>query len=111
MATNAGGVYYYRYGSLHANCLGLQVVDGTGQILNLQYDPVPHLKDNTGYDLKHLFIGAEGTLGSHNTSGTVVSTVTYLNGGGLVDMSVVTRCQSYLDVGKDSIFDGNTCGL
>lgn len=63
LSTNAGGVYYYRYGSLHANCLGLQVVDGTGQILNLSYDPLPHLKDNTGYDLKHLFIGAEGTLG------------------------------------------------
>jgi FAD/FMN-containing dehydrogenase len=63
LATNAGGVYYYRYGSLHANCLGLQVVDGTGRILNLQYDPLSHLKDNTGYHLKHLFIGAEGTLG------------------------------------------------
>jgi FAD/FMN-containing dehydrogenase len=63
LSTNAGGVYYYRYGSLHANCLGLQVVDGTGRLLNLQYNPFPHLKDNTGYDLKHLFIGAEGTLG------------------------------------------------
>ncbi|KAG7347639.1 glycolate oxidase subunit GLCD [Nitzschia inconspicua] len=63
ISTNAGGVYYFRYGSLHANCLGLEVVDGTGQILNLSYSPRPHLKDNTGYDLKHLFIGAEGTLG------------------------------------------------
>lgn len=62
LSTNAGGVYYYRYGSLHANCLGLQVVDGTGQILPLgsRFD---HLKDNTGYHLHHLFIGAEGTLG------------------------------------------------
>ncbi|KAL3908488.1 MAG: hypothetical protein SGILL_008460, partial [Bacillariaceae sp.] len=69
LSTNAGGVYYYRYGSLHANCLGLEVVvpkgDGGGhaKVLNLSYYPASHLKDNTGYDLKQLFIGAEGTLG------------------------------------------------
>lgn len=63
VSTNAGGVYYYRYGSLHANVLGLEVVTPKGEILNLGYDPMPHLKDNTGYDLKHLFIGGEGTLG------------------------------------------------
>jgi FAD/FMN-containing dehydrogenase len=67
LSSNAGGVYYYRYGSLHANCLGLEVVvpngEGKAEILNLSFDPASHLKDNTGYDLKHLFIGAEGTLG------------------------------------------------
>ena len=62
LSTNAGGSYYYRYGSLHANTLGLQVVIPDGSILNLGLDPC-HLKDNTGYDMKHLFIGAEGTLG------------------------------------------------
>ncbi|VEU45049.1 unnamed protein product [Pseudo-nitzschia multistriata] len=63
VSTNAGGVYYYRYGSLHANVLGLEVVTPTGDVLNLGYSPVSHLKDNTGYDLKHMFIGSEGTLG------------------------------------------------
>jgi FAD/FMN-containing dehydrogenase len=63
VSTNAGGVYYYRYGSLHANVLGLEVVTPIGDILNLGYSPVSHMKDNTGYDLKHLFIGGEGTLG------------------------------------------------
>ena len=63
VSTNAGGVYYYRYGSLHANILGLEVVTPTGNILNLGYSPVSHMKDNTGYDMKHLFIGGEGTLG------------------------------------------------
>ena len=63
VSTNAGGVYYYRYGSLHANVLGLEVVTPAGDILNLGYSPVSHLKDNTGYHLKHLFIGGEGTLG------------------------------------------------
>eukprot|EP00535_Pseudo-nitzschia_heimii_P006278 CAMPEP_0197194202 /NCGR_PEP_ID=MMETSP1423-20130617/28812_1 /TAXON_ID=476441 /ORGANISM="Pseudo-nitzschia heimii, Strain UNC1101" /LENGTH=583 /DNA_ID=CAMNT_0042647589 /DNA_START=77 /DNA_END=1828 /DNA_ORIENTATION=+ len=63
VSTNAGGVYYYRYGSLHANILGLEVVTPKGDILNLGYSPISLLKDNTGYHLKHLFIGGEGTLG------------------------------------------------
>ena len=62
LSTNAGGSYYYRYGSLHANTIGLEVVLPDGTTLNLGYEPC-NLKDNTGYDLKHLFIGAEGTLG------------------------------------------------
>jgi FAD/FMN-containing dehydrogenase len=62
VSTNAGGQYYYRYGSLHANVLGMEVVLADGRILDLSYSAV-NLKDNTGYDLKHLFIGAEGTLG------------------------------------------------
>jgi FAD/FMN-containing dehydrogenase len=45
---------------LHANCIGLKAVLPSGEIL----DNITTLrKDNTGYDLKHLFIGAEGTLG------------------------------------------------
>lgn len=61
ISTNAGGQYYYRYGSLHANVLGLQVVLPDGRVLDTMQ--TVNLKDNTGYDLKHLFIGAEGTLG------------------------------------------------
>ena len=49
-----------RYGSLHGTVLGLEVVLPDGTIL----DNLSTLrKDNTGYDLKQLFIGAEGTLG------------------------------------------------
>lgn len=61
VSTNAGGQYYYRYGSLHANVLGLQVVLPDGRVMDTTR--TVSLKDNTGYDLKHLFIGAEGTLG------------------------------------------------
>ena len=62
LSTNAGGQYFNRYGSLHANVLGLQVVlPQDGKVLDLMR--TVNLKDNTGYDLKHLFIGAEGTLG------------------------------------------------
>ena len=60
VSTNAGGQHYYRFGSLHANVLGLEVVLADGTILNLMNS---NRKDNTGYDMKHLFIGAEGTLG------------------------------------------------
>ena len=60
LSTNAGGINFVKYNSLHANCIGLKVVLASGEVL----DNITTLrKDNTGYDLKHLFIGAEGTLG------------------------------------------------
>jgi len=60
IATNAGGLRLLRYGSLHGSVLGLEVVLADGTIL----DTLQTLrKDNTGYDVKQLFIGSEGTLG------------------------------------------------
>ncbi len=60
VSTNAGGNHVLRYGMMRALVLGLEVVLADGRVL-------PMLKslhkDNTGYDLKQLFIGAEGTLG------------------------------------------------
>ncbi len=60
LSTNAGGSNVLRYGSTRALCLGLEVVLPDGRVLNLMSEL--H-KDNSGYDLKNLFIGAEGTLG------------------------------------------------
>ncbi|ODQ64849.1 hypothetical protein NADFUDRAFT_25106 [Nadsonia fulvescens var. elongata DSM 6958] len=60
VATNAGGLRLLRYGSLHGTVLGLEVVLPNGKILNALSSL---RKDNTGYDLKQLFIGSEGTLG------------------------------------------------
>ena len=60
LSTNAGGSNVLRYGSTRALCLGLEVVLPDGRVLNLMSQL--H-KDNSGYDLKNLFIGAEGTLG------------------------------------------------
>jgi len=60
VATNAGGLRFLRYGSLHGNVLGLEVVLPDGRVL----DGLSTLrKDNTGFDLKQLFIGSEGTIG------------------------------------------------
>jgi FAD/FMN-containing dehydrogenase len=60
LATNAGGTGVLRYGMMRDLTLGLEVVLPDGRV----WDGLRTLrKDNTGYDLKHLFIGAEGTLG------------------------------------------------
>ena len=60
LATNAGGVNVLRYGTARAQCLGLEVVQADGTVWN----GLTRLrKDNTGYDLRDLFIGSEGTLG------------------------------------------------
>jgi len=60
LSTNAGGTQVLRYGNTRELCLGLEVVTPSGEIWNglrgLR-------KDNTGYDLKDLYVGAEGTLG------------------------------------------------
>jgi FAD/FMN-containing dehydrogenase len=60
VSTNAGGLRLLRYGSLHGNVLGIEAVLPNGTILN---DLSGLRKNNTGYNLKHLFIGGEGTIG------------------------------------------------
>ncbi|MET0266807.1 MAG: FAD-binding oxidoreductase [Duganella sp.] len=60
LATNAGGTAVLRYGNMRELCLGLEVVTAQGEL----WSSLRGLrKDNTGYDLRDLFIGAEGTLG------------------------------------------------
>ena len=60
LATNAGGTQVVRYGNARELCLGLEVVTAEGEV----WDGLSGLrKDNTGYDLRDLFIGSEGTLG------------------------------------------------
>ena len=60
IATNAGGIRVIRYGLTRRWVAGLTVVTGTGEILHLNHGLI---KNATGYDLRHLFIGSEGTLG------------------------------------------------
>ena len=60
LSSNAGGTGVLAYGNARELCLGVEVVLPTGEI----FDDLRKLKkDNTGYDLKNLFVGAEGTLG------------------------------------------------
>jgi FAD/FMN-containing dehydrogenase len=60
LATNAGGTQVLRYGNARELCLGLEVVNAEGEV----WHGLSGLrKDNTGYDLRDLFIGSEGTLG------------------------------------------------
>jgi FAD/FMN-containing dehydrogenase len=60
LSTNAGGLGVLQYGMMREQCLGLEAVLADGTLLPMLR---PMLKNNTGYDLKQLFIGAEGTLG------------------------------------------------
>ncbi len=60
IATNAGGIKVIRYGNFREWVGGLKVVTGRGDVLELNRSLI---KNNTGFDLRHLFIGSEGTLG------------------------------------------------
>jgi len=60
LGTNAGGTQVVRYGNTRELCLGLEVVTPRGEIW---HGLTGLRKDNTGYDLRHLMIGSEGTLG------------------------------------------------
>jgi len=60
LSTNAGGLRFLRYGSLHGSVVGIEVVRANGEVLDLMSTM---RKDNSGLDLKQLFIGAEGSLG------------------------------------------------
>jgi FAD/FMN-containing dehydrogenase len=60
LGTNAGGTQVVRYGNTRELCLGLEVVTARGEIW---HGLTGLRKDNTGYDLRHLMIGSEGTLG------------------------------------------------
>ncbi len=60
VSTNAGGLRLLRWGNLHGSVVGLEVVSADGSVLNMLST---HRKDNVGFDVKQLFIGAEGALG------------------------------------------------
>ena len=60
IATNAGGVKFIRFGGMREQVLGIEVVMPNGEVIDMN---TSLRKNNTGYDLRQLFIGAEGTLG------------------------------------------------
>lgn len=60
IATNAGGIRVIRYGTTREWIAGLKVVTGAGELLTFNHGLI---KNSSGYDLRHLFVGSEGTLG------------------------------------------------
>jgi FAD/FMN-containing dehydrogenase len=72
LATNAGGIQVVRHGNARDLCLGIEAVLPSGDILN---ELSPLRKNNTGYDLRHLLIGSEGTLGIITAASLVLKPV------------------------------------
>ncbi|KAJ2722043.1 D-lactate ferricytochrome c oxidoreductase [Coemansia sp. Benny D115] len=101
VATNAGGIRFLRYGTLHGSVLGLEAVLADGTIL----DNLSTLrKDNTGYDLKQLFIGSEGSLGV--ITGVSIATPRKPSSTNVTVLGV----QSYEDVQKAFRLARTRCG-
>ncbi|MGR3198017.1 MAG: FAD-binding oxidoreductase [Paracoccus sp. (in: a-proteobacteria)] len=72
LSTNAGGVNVLRYGNARALCLGVEAVLPNGEVMR---DLKRLRKDNTGYDLRDLLIGAEGTLGIITAASLVLAPI------------------------------------
>jgi len=88
LATNAGGTQVLRYGNARALCLGLEVVTASGDV----WHGLSGLrKDNTGYDLRDLFIGSEGTLG------VITAATLALHAKPAATMTALASCASLAD--------------
>ncbi len=102
ISTNAGGVGVLRYGTARDLVLGLEVVLPDGRIWNglrgLR-------KDNTGYDLKHLFIGAEGTLGIITAAVLKLFPKPKQKETALVALGGLARAQSFFALAQDAFGD------
>lgn len=84
LSTNAGGVNVLRYGNARALCLGIEAVLPSGQIMR---DLKRLRKDNTGYDLRDLLIGAEGTLGVITAASLVMAPLPAENGVAMMQVA------------------------
>ena len=80
LSTNAGGTAALAHGIARSHALGIEVVLADGRVLN---NLNKLKKDNTGYDLKNLFIGAEGTLGDHHRGGAAAGAAAARGGDGV----------------------------
>jgi FAD/FMN-containing dehydrogenase len=97
LSTNAGGTQVLRYGNARELCLGLEVVTAEGEIwsgLNALR------KNNTGYDLRDLFIGAEGTLGIITAACVKLFPLPRSTGTALVGLNSVDQALRLLDLAQ-----------
>ncbi|TNF22525.1 MAG: FAD-binding oxidoreductase [Rhodobacteraceae bacterium] len=100
LSTNAGGVNVLRYGNARALCLGLEAVLPDGSIwhgLKRLY------KDNTGYDLKHLLMGAEGTLGVITAASLKLSPRPATRGTALIQVTDPAAALALLALARDIV--------
>ena len=105
LSTNAGGVQVLRYGNARELCLGLEVVTAEGAI----WDGLRGLrKDNTGYALRELFIGAEGTLGIITAAILKLYPLPAARRCAFVGLDSVEQALALLGMSRDAVGDGLT---
>ncbi|MCR8827592.1 FAD-binding oxidoreductase [Pseudosulfitobacter koreensis] len=103
LSTNAGGTGVLRYGNTRDLCLGLEAVLPDGSVLN----GLSRLrKDNTGYDLRHLLIGAEGTLGIITAAALKLSPRPARSGTAMLVVESPAAALKLLTLGRDVLGEG-----
>ncbi|WP_265501337.1 FAD-binding oxidoreductase [Paracoccus beibuensis] len=105
LSTNAGGVNVLRYGNARALCLGIEAVLPNGEVMR---DLKRLRKDNTGYDLRDLLIGAEGTLGIITAASLVLAPVPAETGVALMVVDGPAAALSLLSLAQARMAGGVT---
>ena len=103
LSTNAGGVNVLRYGNARDLCLGLEAVMPDGSVLS---GLSPLRKNNTGYDLRHLLIGAEGTLGIITAATLRLLPRPVRTGAALMAVTDPAAALAVLNLARDRIGEG-----
>jgi len=103
LATNAGGVNVLRYGNTRDLCLGIEAVFADGTIWN----GLSRLrKDNTGYDLRNLLVGSEGTLGIITAASLKLSSIPASVGTALMVLNSPQAALELLSMARDHVGEG-----
>jgi FAD/FMN-containing dehydrogenase len=100
LATNAGGTQVLRYGNARELCLGLEVVTAQGEVW---HGLTGLRKDNTGYDLRDLFIGSEGTLGIITAATLKLQPLPAATTTALAACASVEHCVALLNLARQTL--------